>query len=115
MPDCYKIKLRSTGLRLVYRVHDDSLVLLTIAVGTRDKSAVYDAARLRLTAQGKQIRPKASSQSTPRRDCANNPSVHCANLVLHRQTRNMAREQALDAPHAALAEHGIAELCGARA
>ncbi len=44
MPDCYKIKLRSAGLRLVYRVNDDALVLLTIAVGKRDKSAVYDAA-----------------------------------------------------------------------
>lgn len=49
MPDCYKIKLRSTGFRLVYRVQDAELVLLAIAVGRRDKSAVYDAAKLRLT------------------------------------------------------------------
>lgn len=49
MPDCYKVKLRSTGFRLVYQVQDDVLVLLTIAVGKRDKSAVYDAAKLRLT------------------------------------------------------------------
>ena len=49
MPDCYKIKLRSAGFRLVYRVNDDALVLLTIAVGKRDKSAVYDAAKLRMT------------------------------------------------------------------
>lgn len=49
MPDCYKIKLRSTGFRLVYRVQDDLLVLLTIAVGKRDKSAVYEAAQLRQT------------------------------------------------------------------
>ncbi|MDD2883226.1 MAG: type II toxin-antitoxin system RelE/ParE family toxin [Rhodoferax sp.] len=49
MPDCYKIKLRSTGFRLVYQVQDDALVLLTIAVGKRDKSAVYDAAKKRLT------------------------------------------------------------------
>ena len=48
MPDCYKIKLRSTGFRLVYRVQDNALVLLTIAVGKRDKSAVYDIAKLRL-------------------------------------------------------------------
>lgn len=48
MPDCYKIKLRSTGFRLVYQVQDDKLVLLTIAVGKRDKSAVYDAAKQRL-------------------------------------------------------------------
>ena len=48
MPDCYNIKLRSTGFRLVYQVQDDKLVLLTIAVGKRDKSAVYDAAKQRL-------------------------------------------------------------------
>ena len=51
MPDCYKIKLRSAGFRLVYRVIDDKLLLLTIAVGRRDKNAIYDLAKLRLTAK----------------------------------------------------------------
>ena len=51
MPDCYKIKLRSAGFRLVYRVMDDKLMLLTIAVGKRDKNAVYDFAKLRMTAK----------------------------------------------------------------
>lgn len=51
MPDCYKIKLRSAGFRLVYQVMDDKLLLLTIAVGRRDKSAVYDLAKLRMTAK----------------------------------------------------------------
>ena len=51
MPDCYKIKLRSAGFRLVYRVIDDKLLLLTIAVGRRDKSVVYDLAKLRMTAK----------------------------------------------------------------
>lgn len=63
MPDCYKIKLRSTGFRLVYRVHDDALVLLTIAVGKRDSSAVYDAAKLRLTARSEPTRSKAAIPS----------------------------------------------------
>lgn len=58
MPDCYKIKLRSTGFRLVYRVHDDVLVLLTIAVGKRDRSAVYDTAKLRLTLGTEQTKSK---------------------------------------------------------
>jgi len=31
-PDCYKIKLRSAGFRMVYQVVDDPLLLLTIAV-----------------------------------------------------------------------------------
>ena len=51
MPDCYKIKLRSAGFRLVYQVMDDKLLLLTIVVGKRDKSAVYDLAKLRMTAK----------------------------------------------------------------
>ena len=63
MPDCYKIKLRSAGFRMVYRVQDDALVLLTIAVGKRDKSVVYDAAKLRLTLPTEQIRPKAPTKA----------------------------------------------------
>lgn len=47
LPDCYKIKLRSAGYRLVYQV-DDKIVLVTvIAVGKRDKLAVYAAAAKR--------------------------------------------------------------------
>lgn len=63
MPDCYKIKLRTTGFRLVYQVQDDVLVLLTIAVGKRDKSAVYDAAKLRLTLPTEQNRLKAPTKT----------------------------------------------------
>ncbi len=66
MPDCYKIKLRSTGFRLVYKVQDDVLVLLTIAVGKRDKSAVYDAAKMRLTLAPEQIRPKTPVKLAPK-------------------------------------------------
>lgn len=51
MADCYKIKLRSRGFRLVYRVHDKELILLTIAVGKRDKNAVYEAASKRVAAK----------------------------------------------------------------
>ena len=43
-PDRYKIKLRSVGYRLVYEVHDDRLVVLIVALGRRDKNAVYKAA-----------------------------------------------------------------------
>lgn len=50
---CYKIKLRSAGVRLVYKVEDGELVILVIAVGKRDKSVVYDAARERLSATDK--------------------------------------------------------------
>ncbi len=62
MRDCYKIKLRTSGFRLVYQVQDDVLVLLTIAVGKRDKSAVYDAAKLRQGLPSEQSQPKATAK-----------------------------------------------------
>jgi len=39
--DRYKIKLRDRGYRLVYEVEDDRLVVLVVAVGRRDRLAVY--------------------------------------------------------------------------
>lgn len=42
--DRYKIKLRTAGYRLVYEVRDGQLVVLVIAVGRRDRDAVYKAA-----------------------------------------------------------------------
>lgn len=44
--DRYKIKLRSIGYRLVYEVIDDKLVVV-IAVGKRDRSEIYEKAKLR--------------------------------------------------------------------
>lgn len=48
MLDCYKIKLRSAGFRLVYRVYDDEVEILIIAVGKRERNRVYKAAIKRL-------------------------------------------------------------------
>lgn len=44
LADCYKIKLRKQGYRLVYQVRDAALVVLVIAVDRRDKDKVYQAA-----------------------------------------------------------------------
>jgi mRNA interferase RelE/StbE len=44
MPDCYKIKLRGAGYRLVYRVDDAVVMVVVVAVGKRDRNAVYKAA-----------------------------------------------------------------------
>ncbi len=44
LSDHYKIKLRASGYRLVYRVADDIVTVTVIAVGKRERSAVYDAA-----------------------------------------------------------------------
>ncbi|MGG1947451.1 type II toxin-antitoxin system RelE/ParE family toxin [Trinickia sp. NRRL B-1857] len=48
MRDCYKIKLRSKGYRLVYQVKDDVVVVLVLAVGRRDE--IYSGAHKRLPA-----------------------------------------------------------------
>ncbi len=48
LQDCYKIKLRHVGYRLVYQVLDDLIVVKVVAVGKRDKNAVYLAAQARL-------------------------------------------------------------------
>lgn len=45
--DRYKIKLRASGYRLVYEVEDDRLVVVVIAIGKRERSQVYEAARRR--------------------------------------------------------------------
>lgn len=48
MHGCYKIKLRTSGYRLVYEVLDDKVVVMVIAVGKRDRNKVYIEARKRL-------------------------------------------------------------------
>jgi mRNA interferase RelE/StbE len=40
----YKIKLAAVGYRLVYEVIDHKLVVLIIAIGKRNQSAVYKEA-----------------------------------------------------------------------
>ena len=47
-PNCYKIKLRASGVRLVYEVIDNRLIVLVLGVGRRDDHAVYIAAKKRL-------------------------------------------------------------------
>lgn len=48
MPNCYKIKLRSAGYRLVYRVIDDCIVVQVVAVGKRERNQVYKIAAGRI-------------------------------------------------------------------
>ena len=45
--DRYKIKLKSARYRLVYEVRDTELVVLVVAVGKRERSAVYRQAEQR--------------------------------------------------------------------
>lgn len=48
LTDCYKIKLRSSGYRLVYTVQNKILTVTVVAVGKRDKNAVYQKAHKRV-------------------------------------------------------------------
>lgn len=42
--NCYKVKLRKAGIRLVYQVNDDEIYILLLTVGKREDSEVYDTA-----------------------------------------------------------------------
>jgi mRNA interferase RelE/StbE len=48
LPDCYKIKLRKAGYRLIYRVEDDRVVVIVLAVGKRARNEAYEAAASRV-------------------------------------------------------------------
>jgi mRNA interferase RelE/StbE len=48
LPNCYKIKLKAIGYRLVYQVFDDRLVVTVIAVGPRENNFVYKQAYTRI-------------------------------------------------------------------
>jgi mRNA interferase RelE/StbE len=50
LQDCYKIKLRKQGYRLVYEVDDDVVTVLVLAIDKREDMAVYQAALKRLLA-----------------------------------------------------------------
>lgn len=44
MPDCYKIRLRAAGYRLIYRVDEHVVTVTVAAVGRRDRNLVYKIA-----------------------------------------------------------------------
>lgn len=48
LSDCYKIKLRQSGYRLVYEVVKNKLTIIVVGVGKRDKNKVYKSAKKRL-------------------------------------------------------------------
>lgn len=46
--DCYKIKLRNVGYRMVYQVRDHEVVVSVVAIGKRNRNLVYQVANDRL-------------------------------------------------------------------
>lgn len=47
LENCYKIKLRNSGYRLIYQVQDERVVVFVIAIGKRDKEQTYKSAKKR--------------------------------------------------------------------
>jgi mRNA interferase RelE/StbE len=45
---CYKIKSKSTGIRLIYKVTQNNLILLVITAGKREGGEPYEDARAEL-------------------------------------------------------------------
>lgn len=48
LKNCYKIKLRKAGYRLVYEVRDQEVVILIVAIGKRERNEVYKTAAKRI-------------------------------------------------------------------
>ena len=48
MKNCYKIKLRKAGYRLVYQVRDLEVIVSIVAVGKRERNSVYKIAAKRI-------------------------------------------------------------------
>lgn len=47
LKDCYKIKLKSSGYRMIYEVINGHLLIYVLSVGKRDKSYAYKEASQR--------------------------------------------------------------------
>ena len=48
LSNCFKIKSKSSGYRLIYTVVEAEVVVIVLAVGERDKHRAYIAARKRI-------------------------------------------------------------------
>lgn len=48
LPNCYKIKLRTAGYRLVYQVLDQEVLVFVVALDKREHEAAYQKATERL-------------------------------------------------------------------
>ncbi|MGE8154879.1 type II toxin-antitoxin system RelE family toxin [Pseudomonas vancouverensis] len=51
LPDCYKLKLRNAGYRLIYQVLEQEIVVFVVAIGKREREAAYQDAQERIDRQ----------------------------------------------------------------
>jgi mRNA interferase RelE/StbE len=50
MLDCYKIKLKNAGYRLVYQVDDNRIIVTVVAIGKRENLIIYRVAEKKVKA-----------------------------------------------------------------
>jgi mRNA interferase RelE/StbE len=48
LSNCFKIKSKSSGYRLIYTVDGIEVIVIVLAIGERDKQKAYNAARRRI-------------------------------------------------------------------
>ncbi len=48
MRDCYKIKQRGSGFRLIYQVDQGNIIVLVLSIGKRERNRVYKQAQKRI-------------------------------------------------------------------
>lgn len=48
LSNCFKIKSKSSGYRIIYTVDGTELAIIVLAIGERDKQQAYNAARKRI-------------------------------------------------------------------
>ena len=83
LPDCYKIKLRSAGYRLIYQVIDQEVVVFVVAVDKREHETAYRKAQDRLKEASTS---KASANPKP---CKNRFSTGLTPLAYALHLRSM--------------------------
>lgn len=64
LSSCYKIKLNKQGVRLVYEVEDDKLIVMVLAVDRREDGAAYKAAVDRLSGAATALSKTDSTKPT---------------------------------------------------
>lgn len=48
-PNCYKIKLRKLGYRLIYQVQNERITVYILGIGKRERNQAYETAKSRLS------------------------------------------------------------------
>lgn len=61
LKDCYKIKLRSAGYRIVYRVDEEVVYVTVIAAGKREKTGFM---KQRMSEQSKPDKPEPNGKNS---------------------------------------------------